>query len=131
MTTPHNFGRVFSSPAPGYVMAVGSVGPALAPYEDSDTYLSSDAGLTWTRIAEGAHKYEFGDAGSLLVLIDDEEATSEVKWSGDGGRTWETYDFGQRLRARALVTVPDSTSRKFLVLGECISPKLHSIYSCR
>uniref|UniRef100_D8Q2A4 Vacuolar protein sorting/targeting protein 10 n=1 Tax=Schizophyllum commune (strain H4-8 / FGSC 9210) TaxID=578458 RepID=D8Q2A4_SCHCM len=123
VTTPHNFGRVFSSPAPGYVMAVGSVGPALAPYEDSDTYLSSDAGLTWTRIAEGAHKYEFGDAGSLLVLIDDEEATSEVKWSGDGGRTWETYDFGQRLRARALVTVPDSTSRKFLVLGEDQSDK--------
>ncbi|KAL1739742.1 hypothetical protein HDZ31DRAFT_68627 [Schizophyllum fasciatum] len=33
VTTLHNFGRVFSSPAPGYVMAVGSV----APYEDSDT----------------------------------------------------------------------------------------------
>ncbi|KAL1737975.1 Sialidase [Schizophyllum fasciatum] len=118
VTTPHNFGRVFSSPAPGYVMAVGSVGPSLAPYEDSDTYLSSDAGLTWARVATGAHKYEFGDAGSLLVLIDDEEATSEVKWSADGGKNWQTYDFGQRLRARALVTVPDSTSRKFLVLGQ-------------
>ncbi|KAI5891923.1 uncharacterized protein SCHCODRAFT_01094947 [Schizophyllum commune H4-8] len=39
-------GRVVSSPAPGYVTAVGSVGPALAPYEDSDTHLSSDTGLT-------------------------------------------------------------------------------------
>ncbi|KAL1711379.1 hypothetical protein EV715DRAFT_298190 [Schizophyllum commune] len=46
VTTVRNFGRVVSSPAPGYVMAVGSVGPALAPYEDSDTHLSSDAGLT-------------------------------------------------------------------------------------
>ena len=82
-------------------MAVGSVGPALAPYEDSATYLSSDAGLTWTRIAEGAHKYEFGDAGSLLVLIDDEEATSEVKWSGDGGRTCcrDSVDRGYMPRA--------------------------------
>ena len=81
MTTPHNFGRVFSSPAPGYVMAVGSVGPALAPYEDSDTYLSSDAGLTWTRIAEGAHKYEFGDQGSVLVAVNDEEGVGNVKFS--------------------------------------------------
>jgi hypothetical protein len=32
VTTPHNYGRVFSSTAPGYVMAVGSVGDTLAPY---------------------------------------------------------------------------------------------------
>jgi hypothetical protein len=32
VTTPHNYGRVFSSTAPGYVMAVGSVGDTLAAY---------------------------------------------------------------------------------------------------
>ncbi|EEB95248.1 hypothetical protein MPER_05812, partial [Moniliophthora perniciosa FA553] len=34
VTTPHNFGRIFSSPAPGIVMGVGSVGDTLLPYED-------------------------------------------------------------------------------------------------
>ena len=75
-------------------MAVGSVGPALAPYEDSDTYLSSDAGLSWTRIAEGAHKYEFGDAGSIVVLVNDEENTDEVVYSTDLGQTWCVAFFG-------------------------------------
>jgi hypothetical protein len=40
VTTPHNYGRVFSSTAPGYVMAVGSVGANLLPYgERSQTRL--------------------------------------------------------------------------------------------
>lgn len=32
VTTPHNYGRVFSSTAPGFVMAVGSVGDYLLDY---------------------------------------------------------------------------------------------------
>jgi hypothetical protein len=104
VTTPHNYGRVFSSTAPGYVMAVGSVGETLAPYgkrearhpltpsadklEDCDTFLSSDAGLTWTMVQEGAHKYEFGDQGSILVIADDEDVTDHVHYSYDGGKTW-------------------------------------------
>jgi hypothetical protein len=81
-------------------MAVGSVGETLAPYgeygtycstddiEDCDTFLSTDAGLTWTMIQEGAHKYEFGDQGSILVIADDEDVTDHVHYSYDGGKTW-------------------------------------------
>ncbi|KAH9036732.1 hypothetical protein EDB83DRAFT_2524753 [Lactarius deliciosus] len=32
VTIPHNFGRIFSSPAPGFVMGAGSIGGALRPY---------------------------------------------------------------------------------------------------
>jgi len=39
-------------------------------------------------VQEGAHKYEFGDQGSVLVIVDDEEATDHVHYSYDGGRTW-------------------------------------------
>lgn len=88
VTTPHNFGRIFSSPAPGYVMGVGSVGEFLQPYGESDTFLSTDAGLTWRMIAKGAHKYEFGDQGSILVAIDDEQPTDTVKYSLDVGKSW-------------------------------------------
>ena len=69
-------------------MAVGSVGEYLLDYEDCDTFLSTDAGLTWSMVQEGAHKYEFGDQGSVLVIADDEEATDHVHYSYDGGKSW-------------------------------------------
>ncbi|KDR81165.1 hypothetical protein GALMADRAFT_241725 [Galerina marginata CBS 339.88] len=118
VTTPHNFGRIFSSPAPGFVMGVGSVGEFLEPYEECDTFLSTDAGVTWTMASRGAHKYEFGDLGSILVTVDDEEATDVVRYSLDLGKTWVPYNVGVKMRARGLITLPDSTSQKFLLLGQ-------------
>lgn len=88
VTTLHNFGRVFSSPAPGFVLGVGSIGESLWEYKSSDTFLSTDAGLTWKMVSKGAHKYEFGDLGSILVLVDDEEVTDTIKYSLDLGKTW-------------------------------------------
>ncbi|WWC63338.1 uncharacterized protein I303_105938 [Kwoniella dejecticola CBS 10117] len=117
VTTPHNIGRVFSSTAPGYVMAVGSVGSSLLPYEECDTFLSTDAGLTWKMVQEGAHKYEFGDQGSVLVIVDDEEPTDNVKYSYDGGATWSQLHLGVSVRGLVLTTIPDSTSQKFLLIG--------------
>ncbi|KAH9479087.1 vacuolar protein sorting/targeting protein PEP1 [Psilocybe cubensis] len=117
VTAPHNFGRIFSSPAPGFVMGVGSVGESLLPYTDSDTFLSTDGGVSWKMVSKGAHKYEFGDLGSILVMVDDEDPTDEVKYSLDLGKSWQKYNIGVRLTARALVTLPDSTSQKFLLLG--------------
>jgi len=118
VTTPHNFGRIFSSPAPGIVMGVGSVGEALLPYEECDTFLSTDAGVTWSMIAKDAHKYEFGDQGSILVVINDEDKTDTIRYSLDLGATWQSYNIGVKLRARALMTLPDSTSQKFVLLGQ-------------
>ena len=88
VTTPHNFGRIFSSPAPGLVMGVGSVSPYLKPYEQCDLYLSTDAGARWKKALKGAHKYEFGDSGSIIVAVDDEEVTNEIQFSMDMGSTW-------------------------------------------
>ncbi|ODN82335.1 signal sequence binding protein [Cryptococcus wingfieldii CBS 7118] len=117
VSTPHNIGRVFSSTAPGYVMAVGSVGESLLSYDDCDTFLSTDAGLSWRQVQEGAHKYEFGDQGSVLVIVDDEQATDHVHYSYDGGHTWTQLDLGVTVRGLVLTTIPDSTSQKFILLG--------------
>jgi hypothetical protein len=88
VTQPHNYGRVFSSTAPGFVMGVGNVGPHLLPYEECDTFLSLDAGLTWRQVYRNAHKYEFGDQGSVIVMVPDEESTNHIMYSWDDGKTW-------------------------------------------
>jgi hypothetical protein len=88
VTQPHNYGRVFSTPAPGFVMGVGTVGSTLLPYDECDTFLSTDAGITWRMVEDGAMKYEFGDQGSVIVMVEDEEPTDEVKYSFDMGKTW-------------------------------------------
>ena len=88
VTNPHNFGRVFSSPAPGFVMGVGSIGRSLKDYKDCDTFLSTDAGVTWRMATLGAHKYQFGDSGSILIIVDDEEMTDHLRYSLDLGKTW-------------------------------------------
>ncbi|KAI0794611.1 Oligoxyloglucan reducing end-specific cellobiohydrolase [Fomes fomentarius] len=118
VTLPHNFGRVFSSPAPGLIMGVGSIGEYLRPYDECDTFLSTDGGISWKMIRRDAHKYEFGDSGSILVAINDEEGANQVSYSTDFGRNWKTYDLGIQLRARILTTVGDSTSQKFLLIGQ-------------
>ncbi|KAM0787341.1 hypothetical protein ACM66B_003430 [Microbotryomycetes sp. NB124-2] len=117
VTQPHNYGKVFSSTAPGLVMGVGSIGSRLLPYDECDTFLSTDAGLTWKMVEDGAHKYEFGDQGSVIVMVEDEEATDELKYSFDFGKTWHEVDLGVKIRARLLTTVPDSTALSFVLLG--------------
>ncbi|KAF8489994.1 Oligoxyloglucan reducing end-specific cellobiohydrolase [Russula emetica] len=118
VTIPHNFGRIFSSPAPGFVVGVGSIGPVLRPYEDSNTFLSTDAGVTWTMVLPEAHKYEFGDQGGIIVAVNDEEIVDFVSYSTDLGKTWKRLSLGVNIRARGLSTVQDSTSQKFLLLGQ-------------
>lgn len=109
----------YSSPSVvGLLMAVGNVGRHLAPYTESDTFLSRDAGFTWEEIHKDAHLWEFGDSGSILVLANDEVPTNHVLFSTDEGMTWREYQFGtQKIRVQVIVTVPSDTSRRFLLLG--------------
>lgn len=117
VTNLHNSGRVFSSPAPGIVMGVGNTGEFLGKYTDGDLYVSDDAGLTWELALEEAHKYEFGDQGSILVAVFDEGDTDEIRYSLKHGRkdTWQKIKLDYKIRARELTTLPDSTSLKFML----------------
>jgi hypothetical protein len=139
VTTPRNYGRVFSSPAPGLVMGVGSIGENLLSYAECDTFLSTDAGLTWRMVKMNAHKHQIGGVGSVLVVVNDEDGVDEISYSLDFGKNWlvvptlvsiyycirsyygfnrKTYKLGLKLRARGLTTLPDSTSLKMMLLGE-------------
>ena len=79
VTDANNFGRVFSSPAPGYVMGVGNEGKELMPYDESRTWLSSNGGLEWKEVDKGPAKYEFGGKGTVMVMVDDEDFVDSVK----------------------------------------------------
>ncbi|KAG2137161.1 uncharacterized protein EDB93DRAFT_1253769 [Suillus bovinus] len=130
VTNMHNYGPVFSSPAPGFVMGVGSVEKALALYEESNTYMSTDAGLMWTMVCEGACQYQFSDSATVIVIV----ATNNLLTTSCTPRTWvrpgisfrpaaccvcmNTYTVGIQSRARSLTTVSDSTSQKFLLLSQ-------------
>jgi hypothetical protein len=92
VSDPHNLGRVFSSTAPGFVMGVGSVGKYLEDYSQSDTYLSRDGGRSWKQVHHGAHKYEFGDQGNIMIIINDEKNdVDHFRYSIDSGETWSVF----------------------------------------
>lgn len=99
-------------------MAVGNVGETLKPYKECDTFLSRDAGFTWQEIHKDAHMWEFGDSGSILVIVNDEGPTDHVSFSTDEGSTWREYRFSdEKIRVDSIVTVNEDDSRKFILLG--------------
>lgn len=129
-----NTGRVFSSPAPGLVMANGNTGEFLKPYADAHLYISDDAGMHWLEGPKGPHKYEFGDQGNVLVAIHDSDKADvgEVKYSLDHGKTWKVQELpnGLKLKPWVLTTTPDSTSLKFILTGQTgdeLSPKFQVV----
>jgi len=69
-------------------MGVGTVGDRLLPYDECDTFISTDAGLSWRMADDGAKKYEWGDQGSVLLMVEDEEPTDVIQYSFDYGKTW-------------------------------------------
>ncbi|KAK4150558.1 hypothetical protein C8A00DRAFT_36836 [Chaetomidium leptoderma] len=123
VTELSNVGRVFSSPAPGLVMAIGNRGDYLKDYwEDGNLYVSDDAGKTWIKALDGPHKYEFGDQGSILVAVRDskEADISEINYSLDHGLEWKktTLPDGLKIRPYILTTTQESASLKFLLIGK-------------
>ncbi|KAJ3158678.1 vacuolar protein sorting/targeting protein PEP1 [Geranomyces michiganensis] len=129
VTEPHNIGRVFSTGgAPGILLGVGSVGAYLRKYEESDTFMSTDAGRTWKCVAKGPHKYESLDSGSVIALIPDNGPTSHILYSIDHGASpWKQLDFkidDKPWTARATILDPESTSSKILLATENAAGKM-------
>lgn len=114
VTNQRNPGRIFSSPAPGIVMGIGNSGKYLKKFEEGDTFVSDDAGLTWRKALSGPHLYEIGDSGAVLVAIEDGD-TNEIKWSINHGKDWDSMKLDDKIRPLVLQTVPDSTSLKFIL----------------
>lgn len=133
VTDMSNSGRVFSSPAPGLVMGIGNTGKKLLSYEDGDLYVSDTGGEKWYLGLKGAHKYEFGDQGAILVAVYDEAPTDRIMYSFNHGKDWSLAQIDEEeFKPIQLTTVSDSTSKKFLLQavkgrGEKVQNVLYSI----
>lgn len=120
VTDLDNSGKVYSSLAPGIMMALGNTGDYLKPLNDdsTNTYVSDNAGRTWTKALSGPHKYEFGDEGSILLAIADGKITDKVSYSLNHGKDWDDLKLPQAVLAQELTTTFDATSQKFILVGE-------------
>jgi len=109
----------YSSPsAVGLMMGVGNIGASLGRKREGDTYVSSDGGISWRPAKQGVYMWEFGDHGSLLVMVEEYSPTRYVYYSRDEGRTWTEYQFADADHAiDDITTVPSDTSRNFILWG--------------
>ncbi|KAJ2086140.1 vacuolar protein sorting/targeting protein PEP1 [Coemansia sp. RSA 986] len=126
LTSSRARGKIFGEPAAsGTVLAVGSVGPKLLKWGECDVFLSRDAGLSWSAVHAGAHHVQLADSGSVLVLLsDNDDGTDEVRYSLDGGDSWQSTSLGkEKVRVSALFVDDDGLSPTVIAVGTAMNRK--------
>lgn len=109
----------YSSSAIGLMMGTGNVGEYLGDLDKSDTFMTADGGITWKPVKKGQYMWEFGDQGSIVVVVLDDKPTKVVHYSLDEGDSWLDYTFSDHeIRIQDLTTVPSDNSRNFLLWGK-------------
>jgi photosystem II stability/assembly factor-like uncharacterized protein len=112
----------FSSPsAVGLMIAVGNVGPELLPKDsdETDTFITTDAGITWRSIKKGSYLFEYGDQGSIIVIVPESTPTKTLFYSLDEGKSWTEHEFSDKnMHIAAITTVPSDRSMNFLMWGD-------------
>ncbi|KAK9448995.1 uncharacterized protein V1518DRAFT_374045 [Limtongia smithiae] len=105
-----------SASATGLMIGVGNVGSSLTKYGEGNMYLTRDGGASWKELAKGTYMWEYGDQGSIIVLVETAVPTNTVRYTFDEGATWHSYQFNDEVvQAYDISTVPSDTSRKFLI----------------
>ncbi|PWY65287.1 vacuolar protein sorting protein [Aspergillus sclerotioniger CBS 115572] len=108
-----------SSSAIGLMMGVGNVGDHLGGEEEADTFITQDAGFTWKSVKKGRYIWEFGDAGSVIVIVPESRPTQTLYYSLDEGNTWIDFVFSDvEMQIDDISTVPSDTSKSFLLWGK-------------
>ncbi|KAG4306353.1 hypothetical protein PORY_000341 [Pneumocystis oryctolagi] len=119
-TERSDFRNTFSSDTiPGLDFAVGSVGEYLDNYLNSNTFMTTDGGITWREVQKGPYMWKFGDQGSILLLTKDKHFSDHFYYSLDMGNTWEIVYFPKKesFLVYDITTVYSDTSRKFVLFS--------------
>jgi hypothetical protein len=106
-----------SASAIGMMLATGNVGEFLGRKDEADTFITRDGGLSWNMVATGNWMWEYGDQGSIIVIVKQGESTNSVRYSLDEGASWKEYKFGADMIVDDISTLPSDTSRNFLLWG--------------
>ncbi|CCU81113.1 vacuolar protein sorting protein/signal sequence binding protein, partial [Blumeria hordei DH14] len=115
-----------SASAVGLMLGTGNVGEFLG--KEADTFMSADAGVTWKSVRKGSHLWEFGDQGSIVVIVPNDHSTKSVLYSQDNGDTWMDYEFSQfEVDVLDLTSVPSDNSRNFLIWAKSKDDRLMAI----
>ncbi|KAK9370391.1 hypothetical protein V1509DRAFT_575446 [Lipomyces kononenkoae] len=105
-----------SASAVGLMVGVGNVGASLTSFGEGNTYLTNDGGATWKELAKGTNMWEFGDQGSIILLVESPAPTNKLRYTFNEGQSWETLEFfNEVVEVYDISTVPSDTSRKFLI----------------
>lgn len=112
-----------SASAIGMLFGLGNVGTSLSPLDNSENsdvslYFSKDAGISWKEVAKGNWIWEFGDQGTVLVIVQKFVEVDTLKYSLDLGETWFDYTFSpeKKYLVEDIATVPSDNSLKFLII---------------
>jgi hypothetical protein len=101
-------------------MALGNVGYYLTnQYDEINTFLSRDGGLTWKEVKKGAYIFEFGDHGSIIVMAELGIATTNLHFSWNEGKEFEELEIseGKPVEVTNIVIEPKSISQEFIMYG--------------
>jgi hypothetical protein len=112
--------RLYSSPsATGVVMASGNVGQTLdVSLQNVNTYISRDAGVTWKEVAKGAHAFDIGDHGALIVMADNSKPTTKIQYSWNEGGDFKDFPFAEKgVEVVNVFTQETGYSQIFFVYG--------------
>ncbi|KAF1809627.1 vacuolar protein sorting/targeting protein 10 [Eremomyces bilateralis CBS 781.70] len=112
----------------GLLLGVGNIGDALGDKSDSSTYISTDGGLGWNEAKKGPHMWEFGDQGSIIVIVPEDSPTNVIYYSLNEGKDWTMYEFYKSpMNVMDITTVPSDNSRQFLLWATAANGKLATI----
>ena len=110
----------FSSPsAIGLMMGAGNVGEFLGRKPEADTFITRNGGVEWFPVKKGNYMWEYGDQGSIIVIVPEESATKSVYYTLNEGLDWIEYQFSDNeFTIAAISTVPSDKSRNFVLWGK-------------
>eukprot|EP01065_Artemidia_motanka_P012419 TRINITY_DN16832_c0_g1_i1.p1 TRINITY_DN16832_c0_g1~~TRINITY_DN16832_c0_g1_i1.p1 ORF type:complete len:980 (+),score=266.13 TRINITY_DN16832_c0_g1_i1:76-3015(+) len=87
-------GLVSKWDSPGVIMASGNVGQKLdIDGNDIGVFFSDDAGISWKRVASGAHAYDWLNFGGFIVMAEVKAPTRFLKVSDDMGQSFHSVQF--------------------------------------
>ena len=105
-----------SASAIGVMLGVGNVGESLGTYSEGDTFITTDGGIKWKMAMKGTYMWEYGDQGSVIVLVPRDKPTKSVWYSLNEGGEWKEFVFAEReMDVQRITTVPSDNSKNFLL----------------